>query len=229
MSESRKELLLAPPLVAQTGSRREGLYSMFRRTCERNQLIVNDVVAELVRPLTGPNTTRIRKLVKPLHLLNYGGVLSHRLIARMEEISVAQNWLHATIAELNVRGVAELRVMPHRRWCPECYHEDCSGAHGPYDRLLWSIDLVAACPIHSVQLEDTCAACGAAKLPVLMGVDISGFCPRCRSFLGMASSRLDPERDEHSRYLLWVACSFADLLDSPLPADCDATESINSS
>ena len=21
-----------------------------------------------------------------------------------------------------------------------CYHEDCSRSHGPYDRLLWSID-----------------------------------------------------------------------------------------
>ena len=28
MGESRKELLLAPALVAQTGSQREGLYSM---------------------------------------------------------------------------------------------------------------------------------------------------------------------------------------------------------
>lgn len=228
MSEARRELLLAPPLVEQTCSRREGLYSLFRRTCERNQLVVNDVVAEMLRPLTGPNATRVRKMVKPLHLMNYGGGLSQRFIARMHEIGVAQKWLEATVAELDVRGVAELRVMPYRRWCPECYHEDCSTAHGPYDRLLWSIELVATCPIHSVRLENACAECGAAKMPVLMGVDISGFCPHCRSFLGMTSSRLDAVRDDHSRYLIWVAQSFADLLDSPLPWDHDAAEPIKS-
>ena len=44
----------------------------------------------------------------------------------------------------------------------------------------------------------------------------------------MASSRLDPDRDEHSRYLIWAARSFADLLDSPLPTGYDAADTINS-
>lgn len=59
-------------------------------------------------------------------------------------------------------------------------------------------------------------------MPVLMGLDLSGFCPYCRSFLGLRPSRLDPA-DDYSSYLLWVARSFADLLDSPLPADHDVT------
>ena len=54
-------------------------------------------------------------------------------------------------------------------------------------------------------------------MPVLMGSDISGFCPRCRSFLGVSPEKLDGSGDNHSSYMLWLARSFADLLDTPLP------------
>lgn len=222
MTSQANQLLLSPEPIEQSSFQREGLFSLFRRICERNQLTVNDVVAELLVPLAGPGDVRVRKLLKPLHLLNRGGGLSERFILRMQEISVAQNWWLATAKELGVCGMAELPLVRYRRWCPQCYDDDCALRHGPYDRLLWSIEAVEACPRHNVQLQSVCSECGASQMPVLMGLDLSGFCPYCRSFLGLRPSRLDPA-DDYSSYLLWVARSFADLLDSPLPADHDVT------
>ena len=227
MTDPTQRLLLSPALVVQSDSQREGLFSLFRRTCERNQLTVNDVVAELLVPLAGPRDVRVRKLVRPLHLLNRGAGLSERFIVRMQQISVAQNWWLATAKELTVRGTAELPLVGHRRWCPVCYDDDCTLRHGPYDRLLWSIEAVETCPRHNVRLQSVCSECGASQMPVLMGLDLSGFCPHCRNFLGLRSSQLDPA-DDYSSYLLWVARSFADLLDSPLPADHDVTAPIQS-
>lgn len=218
MSDRQPPLLLAPHAVEATGSRREGLYSLFRRTCERNQLTVNDVVYGLVLPLAGPSTTRLRKLIKPLHLMNSGTGLAKRFVTRMSEVSVVPNLMHATLHELDkLTGIAAVPVAPYRRWCPQCYQEDCEFAHGPYDRLLWSVANVEACPVHEVLLHYTCLACGANRMPVLVGSDLSGFCPHCCSFLGVTSDKLDGALDNHSSYILWVARSFADLLDTPLP------------
>jgi hypothetical protein len=167
------------------GAQREALHSIFRRTCERNQLLVNDVVNDLMLPLAGPKPDRMRKLVKPLHLMNRDGVLSNRFVARMGAFSVTQSWGHATLKELiELTGVGFLPISSFRRWCAHCYDDDCSQQHEPYDRLLWSVDLVATCPVHQVRLEDSCGSCGATNLPLLMGVDISGFCPRCWEYLG---------------------------------------------
>lgn len=219
----RQELLLAPVAVERTGAQREALHSIFRRTCERNQLLVNDVVNDLMLPLAGPALERMRKLVKPLHLMNRGAGLSDRFIARMKSFSAAQSWDQATLKELiELQGIEALPVSSRRRWCARCYDDDCSQQHGPYDRLLWSVGLVAACPVHQVSLEDSCGSCGAKNLPVLMGVDISGFCPRCRQFLGGRRLRLDGDSDDYARYLLWTSRTVADLLDEPLPKGHDA-------
>jgi hypothetical protein len=109
-----------------------------------------------------------------------------------------------------------LVLKPYRSWCSECYAEDCGRSHGPYDRLLWSIEQVEACPIHEVKLSKHCPTCGATEMPVLMGYDISGFCPHCTNFLGFRSVPLNAANDDLSRYLIWTAKSFADLLDSPV-------------
>jgi hypothetical protein len=219
----RQELLLAPAAVERADSKREALHSIFRRTCERNQLLVNDVVNDLMLPLAGPALDRMRKLVKPLHLMNRGAGLSDRFIARMKAFSTVQSWDHATLKELiELEGIGALPISARRRWCAQCYDDDCFQPHGPYDRLLWSIELVATCPVHQVRLEDSCDSCGATNLPVLMGVDISGFCPRCWQFLGGRRLRLDGDRDDYARFLLWTSRAIADLLDEPLPKAHDA-------
>ena len=47
-------------------------------------------------------------------------------------------------------------VSPTRRWCPSCWADDAE----PYDRKLWWLGMVDACPVHACLLETRCATCG---------------------------------------------------------------------
>lgn len=123
-----------------------------------------------------------------------------------------------------IRLKRRLAVAPYRRWCGECYEQDCSQLYGPYDRLLWSIPLIEVCPLHKVRLDTRCRSCGADRLRVLTGIDISGFCPRCREYLGGKRDVIPTSTDDHARYLLWVSRSMASLLNDPLPPGHDASE-----
>jgi hypothetical protein len=41
-----------------------------------------------------------------------------------------------------------------RRFCPDCYKDDAREGRDRYDRLLWGIDAVNACPLHRVRLVE---------------------------------------------------------------------------
>lgn len=219
---SGRPLLLAPAIIEHRGAEQESLCSMLRRTCERNQLLVNHVVEHLDLPISRSGA-RKAQMLKEVHIANGVGARAERLIEALKVHAVEQRWSDGTLKHLcGIRGVAALPVTPHRRWCGECYEQDCTQPHGPYDRLLWSIPLVEICPKHKVRLDERCMSCGGDRLRVLAGMDISGFCPRCREYLGGKREPLPTTTDDHSRYLLWIANSIASLLNEPLPFGHDA-------
>ncbi|MGT2469325.1 TniQ family protein [Paraburkholderia terrae] len=45
-----------------------------------------------------------------------------------------------------------LLLSDKRRFCPSCYKDDVQKERDCYDRLLWSIDAVTACPLHRLKL-----------------------------------------------------------------------------
>ena len=209
--------LLSPPICVEAGAEREGLHSAFRRLCEHNQLTVNDVLAGLILPSLGTPSDRLTKMAAPVHLINRGCAVSERFTDRIQALTTMGNLSGLTLRELTeLRGVGTLAIAPKRKWCGECFDDDIENEWGPYDRLLWSIDDVQVCPIHKRRLRNKCQTCGAGPFAVLTGRDISGRCPKCRGWLGGGSFSLAQKRDEYSRYLIWIARSFADLLDSPL-------------
>lgn len=214
--------LLAPSIGLTTGASREGLHSIFRRLCEGNQLTVNDVFSVLIAPPVGSRKDRLATMANAAYLFNRGCAASDRLANRIRELTTLGDLLHFTLRGLiELRGVGPLAVSHYRKWCSECYERDLDTELGPYDRLLWSIDAVKACTSHSTQLQFICPVCGDGPFPMLTGSDISGRCPRCLAWLGGKSVALDERRDEHSRFLLWTAKSYTDLLDAPLPSQQD--------
>jgi len=204
------------------GSEREGLHSLFKRTCEKNQLTVNDVFSNLLLPKFGTHPASPTKMNADVHLLNRGGVTSNRLITCIHEFVTLPDLSGFTLRELTeLQGIGALSVAHDRKWCNACFAADLTSELGPYDRLLWSIDDVKICPIHSVHLKNICPICGGGPFRILLGRDISGHCPECFSWLGGFPTTLEVNRDEHTQFLFWMAKSFADLLDSPLPSQFD--------
>ncbi len=166
--------------------------------------------------LYGPSLDRSRKLVKSLHLIDSGSVHSGRMITYLENLTGLQNLKEVTLAELTgVRGVAALCTRPYRKWCPHCYSDDVAKGLPPYDRLLWSINLVRFCPVHEVALHSICLHCGGDRAPQLFGRDVSGFCPRCFGWLGEPASTRQLSADDQTKHLRWIARSFSDLLEGP--------------
>ena len=55
------------------------------------------------------------------------------------------------------------------------------------------------------------------RSPTLYGRDISGFCPKCQAWLGKAETPRGIAHDDQSRHGIWVARSFADLLEFAAP------------
>lgn len=219
--------LLKPPMCGSGGFEQESLPSLFRRTCEFNQLTVGRVIRDLILPASGILTKscisgrtadlfgcrtndKLEKLIDAMYRL-----------ARFDHLE--EHTLHRII---KISSVNDLRISKNRRWCGRCFEQDCDGSSGPYHRLLWTIDDVKVCPIHSTPLTEICPNCGAGPFPELVGRDISGYCPRCLKWLGVSSNEIDPLDDQHSHFLIWCARGYAGLLETPIPDGASVRESV---
>lgn len=213
--------LLFPPSVLPPlrGPERVSLHSFLRLICEANQLLLVDVVSAFSAPLFGESPERSRKLVKSVHLIDAGSVQSGRMIEFLEACTGMHGLDALTLKGLALSGLSDLATRPFRKWCSHCYQADVQAGLSPYDRLLWSINLVRYCPVHEIKLSSKCLCCMKDRSPTLYGRDISGFCPKCQAWLGKAEVPRWGQHDDQSRHGIWVARSFADLLEFELPVE----------
>ena len=97
-----------------------------------------------------------------------------------------------------------------KRWCPCCWDDDASKT-GPYERRLWSLSVVDACPIHSTVLVDRCYSCGRQQPPISSDVR-PGICARCGRCLGSPPVRIDDTDGSDGSRRLWFAREAAVLI-----------------
>ena len=97
-----------------------------------------------------------------------------------------------------------------KRWCPSCWVDDAS-KHGPYERKLWSLSVVDACPIHSTVLMDRCYTCGRQQPPISSDVRM-GICARCGWSLGSPPVRIEGTDGSDGSRRLWFARQAADMI-----------------
>ena len=90
-------------------------------------------------------------------------------------------------------------LAPRRRWCAECWRED----QEPYDRKLWWLAVVDACPVHRCLLQDRCDTCGRTQQSLTDGVRLT-VCSSCGHSLIGDVIRLDERRSADQR-VLWYA------------------------
>jgi hypothetical protein len=83
-----------------------------------------------------------------------------------------------------------------RAWCPYCYGKPPGLADQQvYDRLLWTIQVVTACPVHGCPLESICPSCTKEQY-VFAPRMRPGYCSRCQAWLGRAAQSPSGNRDE---------------------------------
>ncbi len=98
-------------------------------------------------------------------------------------------------------------VSPIRRWCLRCWADD----DPPYDRKLWWLGLVDACPVHACLLETRCGTCGRLQPSLTLGVRLH-HCSYCGHDLMSAAEPLPLGAGAGARRRLWYARQAADLV-----------------
>jgi hypothetical protein len=205
------QILVPPPPIDDPTCGRESIVSKLIRTCEHNQLLLGDVHRFFTLAGLARNDSR-----QEGYLANAGGTVSDVLVRELESIVDTEAWSAGTLRD--VRSLLVGCVVPtceYRQWCPQCLAEDARSGRPLFDRLLWNIGLVKACPLHSTRLETRCGGCGADRMKHIYRRGLIGFCPRCtRTFLGSATGS-HPASD----YEIWTAKQFADLLAGDVAAE----------
>jgi hypothetical protein len=70
----------------------------------------------------------------------------------LNRLTLRTNLQLCTLLPLKELVSAFLLLSNKRRFCPRCYKDDVQKRRDCYDRLLWSIDAVTACPLHRLKL-----------------------------------------------------------------------------
>lgn len=84
---------------------------------------------------------------------------SDALIFRLEELTGCRHLRCGTLWATSyvISACTGFGGRQTRRWCPLCYE---GWSEHSYEPLLWEIDLLGCCPIHSCRLEGRCQSCG---------------------------------------------------------------------
>lgn len=153
---------------------------------------------------------QVRHLTQAMRLLSRGR--TGRLVANAATLA---EWLVGVegqeAAARQARNDAEIRAHREKinavRWCPQCLIERMA-ADEVFFSLLWSMQIVPACPTHEICIAEACAICG-RRQPVIGDAHLLARCKFCRgSLVAGAAAQRPSHRD------LGIARAVADVLDS---------------
>jgi hypothetical protein len=131
------------------------------------------------------------------HSLNGVGTRVRAWVSQLEQLTCVPRLDLLTVLPW-AKTISCVHLLRTRRvWCPSCYGGEGWFAQPPYERLLWTLQVVTACPVHRQPLESICPSCGQTQY-VLSSRSRPGYCSRCFRWLGCMgeSATLDPELAE---------------------------------
>jgi hypothetical protein len=83
-----------------------------------------------------------------------------------------------------------------KKWCPVC-HDESIGFSEMYERLLWNVGTVTACPKHGIKLVENCVCGHEARLKPVQIIQLPGICMYCGCRLS-SESTLDLKKAEEN-------------------------------
>ena len=119
----------------------------------------------------------------------------------------------ATLLGLRSLGLVRLDALltEHKRWCVRCWRADEARGEPLYERKLWTLLVVDACPEHAVVLMDRCPVCGRRQPPIAPDVKV-GVCARCGWELCAEPVALDSVERGDAERRLWYSRDAAALV-----------------
>jgi AraC-like DNA-binding protein len=102
-------------------------------------------------------------------------------------------------------------------WCPDCYAEQKEHGQEVYDYLLWTIDAVTVCPVHSAPLTTYCLSCGQEQRALSLN-SRAGYCHHCNAWLGTHDgnnlTHHDPYSEEDWDWRMWKSHALGELIEN---------------
>lgn len=192
---------LAPE--GSSGESFEDLESFFRRTSANQRVSPRALAARAIWPLFLDRPSHSRHVLGTSYCdLTMNGVseVAVAWVDALERLTLRNDLSLRTL--LPLRGaVSTFRLLSKtERFCPSCYRDDESTNRPKYNRLLWSIACVEACPLHATLLEPVPGA-GKIKpntysvpgLSRLDGASLANYPPRTSTAEQAQSARLVAE------------------------------------
>lgn len=144
---------LAPE--GESGESYEDLVSYFRRLSAFHGITPRSFATRTIATLIhGPKPPR-RNFDTDIFAINGLTEVAETWVEALEMITLRTDLAVRTLLPLrNIVSKWSL-LSKYERFCPRCYCDDESMGRSKYNRLLWSIACVNACPIHNVLLETT--------------------------------------------------------------------------
>ena len=146
------------------------------------------------------------------YAMNGAGQIARISVGRMSALTARDDLSECsflTVADLELIHSNDL-VAERKRWCSRCWRAD--GEPGlRYERKLWALSVVEACPVHDVALTQRCFACGRRQPVVVRDVAV-GVCGHCGADLGEAGAPELPRAADETGRQSWYAREAASLV-----------------
>lgn len=117
------------------------------------------------------------------YMLNGTQDLARDFVALLEELTSCSGLSVLTMQPWREVLSTQRLLDRHRVWCPVCLETWRLSGQVIYEPLLWQLQVVTHCPVHSVALRSVCPKCG-LSMPVLASQTLPGQCSKCQAWLG---------------------------------------------
>ncbi|WP_425469530.1 TniQ family protein [Paraburkholderia azotifigens] len=137
------------------GATRENIVSFFRRTADAHGILPRSLAYHVLVPMMRlPSRYSEDLMAAECYHLDLCGLSAKaaRWTDVLMQLTCRSDLHFLTLLPLKNFVSSYQLIETTNRFCPECYAEDERGNRPKYDRLLWAIRCVAACPDHELRL-----------------------------------------------------------------------------
>ncbi|MGG6270834.1 TniQ family protein [Leptolyngbya sp. AN03gr2] len=195
----------------------ESLTSYVTRLADSHCLPVGTLMKTEIAPAINKTYggANLNKIYDYTSTLNGLGTMAFSLARALEELTRQKNLDLLTLVNWSNLLPSRRLLRHHRAWCAVCYQEWQSSGQVVYERLLWSLAIAKACPLHSCLLCEICPHCLQKNLCLAWHAR-PGYCSKCQKWLGSAhgdsSEAFKNLSKADLRALVWISESVANLL-----------------
>jgi hypothetical protein len=175
-------------------------------------------------------------LMRPTSTFISGGHYSHKMksingrgpgvaqwVAVLEKLTLRRNLRFLTMLTWRNVITAISLQRPVRAWCPQCFEKQRKSGESVCEQLLWTLKAVNVCVPHQRRLETACPQCG--RPPSSFDDEFfSGYCTRCRAWLGSPDTADVNHEGNAFNYQLWVAREMGELVKAAPAQESDPSK-----